>query len=102
VLSEVAVVLRGWHSHAWVDWWWRSWAIWSASRSRIVLTSAPAEPDTRVANGIALHLVDGHLSRVALNELDKAATLSRRNLHIGDLAESLEERAKLVLRNVAR
>jgi hypothetical protein len=34
--------------------------------------------------------------------LDEAATLARRNLHIGNLAETLEERAKFVLSDVAR
>lgn len=91
--SEVAVVLRRWHSHGWVDWWGRSWAIRSASGSRVVLTPTPAEADARVADRVALHLVDGHLSGVALNELDEATTLSRWNLDVGDLAKTLEERA---------
>jgi hypothetical protein len=39
---------------------------------------------------------------VALNELDKTAALSRGDLDVGDLAESLEERAELILSDVAR
>lgn len=64
--------------------------------------TAPAQANARVSNGVTLHLVDGHFGRVSLNELDEAATLSRRNLDIGDLAEALEEGSELVLGNVAR
>jgi len=39
---------------------------------------------------------------MALNELNKTAALSWRNLDVGDLAKALEERAKFVLGNVAR
>jgi hypothetical protein len=39
---------------------------------------------------------------VALDELDKAAALSRGDLDVCDLAESLEERAELILSDVAR
>ncbi len=38
---------------------------------------------------------------MALHELDKAATLPRWNLDVGDLTESLEERTKLVLSNIS-
>lgn len=69
---------------------------------RVVLGSAPGQTDARVPDGVALHLVDGHLGRVAMDELDKAAALAGRDLDVGDFAESLEERAKLVLGDVAR
>ena len=39
---------------------------------------------------------------MALDELHEAASLSGRNLDIGDLAEALEERSQLILSNVAR
>jgi len=80
----------------------RSWAVRSAGRSRVVLAPAPAESDTRVADGVSLHLVDGHLGGVALDELDEAAALSRGDLDIGDFTKALEEGAKLVLSDVAR
>lgn len=100
MLSKVAVVLGRWHPHRWINWRGRCWAIRSTSWSRVVLASAPAEANARVANGIALHLVDGHLSSMALNELNKTAALSRWNLDVSDLAEALEERAELVLSDI--
>jgi hypothetical protein len=36
-------------------------------------------------------LVDGHLSRVAVDELDETAALARRNLDVGDFTKALEE-----------
>lgn len=39
---------------------------------------------------------------MALDELDEATALAGRNLDVGDLAESLEERAELILGHVAR
>lgn len=70
--------------------------------ARVVLRPAPAEADARVADGVALHLVDGHLRCVPVHELDEAAALARRNLDVGDLTESLEERAELILGHIAR
>jgi len=78
------------------------WSIWCAGGSGIILATAPAQSNARVANGIALHLIDGHFSSMALHELNKAATLSRWNLDVGDFSEPLEERAELVLGDVAR
>lgn len=78
----------------------RSRAVGSAD-SRVVLRSAPAESHSRVANGVALHLVDGHLGGVAVDKLDEAAALARRDLDVGDFSESLEERSKFVLRDIA-
>lgn len=69
--------------------------------ARVVLGATPRQTDARVSDGVALHLVDGHLGRVAMDELDKAAALAGRDLDVGDFAESLEERAKLVLGDVA-
>ena len=102
VLSKVAIVLRRWHPHGWVDWWGRGRAVWSACRSGVVLASTPTEANARVTDRITLHLVDGHLRGMALDELDEAAALSRGNLDVGDLAEALEERAELVLCHIAR
>ena len=66
------------------------------------MAAAPAETDSRVADGIALHLVNGHLRSMTLYELDKATTLSRWDLDVSDLTEALEERTKLVLGDVTR
>jgi predicted transcriptional regulator len=49
-----------------------------------------------------LHLVDGHLGSVAVDELNKAAALSRWDLDVGDLPKALEEGAKFVLGDIAR
>jgi len=88
---KVAVRVVRRHAHGGVDWRWRRRAVGGASGARVVLRAAPAQTDTRVTNGVALHLVDGHLSSVALNKLDEAAALSWRDLDVGDLAEALEE-----------
>ena len=79
----------------------RSRAIGSTDTG-VVLRTAPRETDARVADRIALHLVDGHLSGMTVDELDEAATFARRNLDIGNLAETLEEGTQLVLGDVAR
>jgi hypothetical protein len=97
---KVAVLRR--HTHGRVDWGWRRRAVGGASRARVVLRAAPAETDARVTDRVALHLVDGHLGSVTLNELDEAAALSGRNLDIGDLAEALEERTELILGDITR
>jgi hypothetical protein len=70
--------------------------------TRVVLRTAPRKPNTRVTNRITLHLVDGHLGRVAVDKLDKATALARGDLDVGDLAESLEEGTQLILRHVTR
>ena len=72
------------------------------TNARVVLRAAPAEANTRVANGIALHLIDGHLRGMTVDELDKATALARGDLDIGDLAKALEERAQLILSDIAR
>lgn len=73
----------------------------AAGRAGVVLRAAPAQPDARVTDGVSLHLVDRHLGSVALDELDETAALSRRDLDVGNLAESLEEGAQLILGDVA-
>ena len=60
--------MRGRHAHGGVHRWWRRGAIRRPSRARVILTPTPAEPDARVANGIALHLVDCHLGCVPLGQ----------------------------------
>jgi hypothetical protein len=72
------------------------------ANARVVLGAAPAEANARVADGVALHLVDGHLGGVAVDELHETAALARGNLHIGDFAKALEEGSELVLGHVAR
>lgn len=71
------------------------------TNSGVVLRAAPAQADARVSDGVALHLVDGHLGSVAVDKLHKAAALARRNLNVGDFTESLEKGAELVLGDVA-
>jgi hypothetical protein len=97
-------ILVGWgHAHGGVHGRWRgSRAVGAAGRAGVVLGAAPAQADTRVTDGVSLHLVDSHLSGVALDELDETAALSRGDLDVGNLAESLEERAELILGDVAR
>jgi hypothetical protein len=70
--------------------------------SRVVLRPTPGKTNTRISNGIALHLIDSHLSGMTMDKLDKATALARRNLDIGDLSEALEERTKFIFRDVAR
>ena len=65
------------------------------------MRAAPRETDTGVTNRVALHLVDCHLGGVTLDELDEAAALSGRDLDVGNLTKTLEERAKLILSNIA-
>lgn len=89
-----------WHPHVGIDRWRRSRAVRSASRARVVLRTSPAETDAGVANGVALHLVDGHLGSVALDELDETTALARRDLDIGYLSKPSEERAELILGDV--
>lgn len=90
------------NSHVRVNGRGRGGTVGSSSWARVILRATPAQADTRVADRVALHLVDSHLSSVTLDELDKTTALSRRNLDIGDLAESLEERTELILGDVAR
>ena len=99
--SIVAILVLRRHAHRWVDGWRRCRAVRSASRARVVLRAAPAEADTGVADGISLHLVDGHLRSVALNKLNEAAAFARRNLDVGDLSKALEERTEFVLGDVS-
>jgi hypothetical protein len=80
---------------------WGSRAVRSAN-ARVVLATAPTEANTRVANRITLHLVDGHLGSVAVNKLNETTALARRNLDVGDFTEALEEGAELILSHVAR
>lgn len=80
----------------------RGRAVRAASGAGVVLRSTPAETHTGVTDGVSLHLVDGHLRGVALNELNETATLSRRDLDVSDLAESLEERTELILSDITR
>jgi hypothetical protein len=77
-------------------------AVGAAGRARVVLRATPAQTHTGVSNGVSLHLVDSHLSSMALDELDETAALSRGDLDVGDFTEALEERAELILSDVAR
>ena len=101
--SVAAVLVRRRHTtHRRIDRWRRGGAVRSAGRARVVLAASPAQAYSRISDGIALHLVDGHLGSVALDELDETAALARWNLDIGDLTKSLEERAQFILSDVAR
>lgn len=99
--SKVTVVL-GWHAHGRVDRWRRRRTVRSAGGTRIVLAASPTETDARVSDGVTLHLVDGHLGGVALDELDKTAALTRWDFDIGDLAKALEKGTELILGNISR
>ena len=90
-----------WHSRSLILWWWWRWAVRSASWTRVVLGTSPREAHARVSNWISLHLVDGHLCGVALNELDETTALSWWDLNVGDLSKALEEAAELILGDVA-
>ena len=100
--SIVAILMRRRHAHGRIDGWWGSWTVRSASRARVVLAPAPAETDSGVADRVALHLVDSHFCCMTLDELDETTALARWNLDIGDLAKALEERAELILSDIAR
>jgi hypothetical protein len=90
------------HAHARaVDRWRGCRAVGSASRAGVVLGPTPAKTDSRVADRIALHLVDGHLGSVTLHELHESAPLAWWDLDIGDLTEALEEGSELVLGDIA-
>lgn len=81
--------------------WGRRCRTVGSTYTGVVLRTAPRQTDAGVANRVSLHLVDGHFSSVAVDELDKATALSGRNLDVGDLAKALEERAQLILGHVA-
>src|SRR5947199_1650744 len=90
------------HVHSWINRWrWRR-PVRSSSGTRIVLAPSPRKSDSGVTNGITLHLVDGHFRCVTLYELDETAALAWRDFDVGNFAESLEERSKLILRDIAR
>ena len=101
-LLKVAVWVRRRHAHRWVDRGWWSGPVRSSSWAGIVLAATPGETNTRVADRIALHLVDGHLGGVTLNELNEAASFAWGDLDIGDLAKALEERPEFILGDVSR
>lgn len=100
--SKIAIRMSWWHAHRLILWgrWCRS--VWCSSRARIVLGSAPGKANTRVTNGIALHLIDSHLGGMALDELDKSTSFSWRNLDVSDFSKALEKRSELVLSNISR
>jgi hypothetical protein len=97
-----AKVLRR-HAHARaVDRWRGCRAVGSTSGTGVVLGTSPAKANARVADGVALHLVDGHLGSMTLHELHEPASLAWWNLYIGDFTEALEERSELVFGDVTR
>lgn len=100
---KATVLVSSWgHAHGRVDWWRRRRAVGRAGRAGVVLRATPAKADTGVADRVTLHLVDSHLSGVALDELDETAALARGDLDVGDLAKALEEGTELILSHVAR
>lgn len=99
---ELPIARVSWgHSHRGVLGWRWCRSVRGASGSRVILRTAPRETDTGVANGIALHLVDGHFSSMTLDELNETAALSGWDLNVGDLAEALEEGTEFILSDVA-
>ena len=101
-IAAVLVSRRHAAHGAGVDRWRWSGTIRSTGGAGIVLATTPAQANSRIANGIALHLVDGHLGSMSLDELDEAAAFAWWDLDVGDLSESLKERAQLILGNIAR
>lgn len=69
--------------------------------TRVVLGTSPGETNARVADGVALHLVDCHLGGMAVYELDETAALTGRDLDIGDFSEALEEGTEFILGDVS-
>lgn len=101
--GKPAILVSRGHAHGGIHGRGRgSRTVGAASRAGVVLGTAPAQTNTRVADGVALHLVDSHLSCVALDELDETTALARGNLDVGDLAEALEEGPELILGDVTR
>ena len=100
--SIVAIMMRRWHPHGRVNRRRRRRTIRGAGGTGVVLATTPAQPNSRIADGITLHLVDGHFRRVTLHELNEAAALPRRYLDVSDLAEPLEEGTELVFGHVPR
>jgi hypothetical protein len=94
-------MLRG-HSHGWEHWWRGCRPVWGAGWTRIVLATTPRQPDPRIADRIALHLVDCHLCSMSLHKLNKTTAFARGNFDISDLAKSLEEGTKFVFGDIAR
>lgn len=93
----------GWrHAHGRKDGWGRCWAVRGARGARVVLAATPRKTNARVADGISLHLVDGHFGGVTLDELDESTSFSWGNLHVGDFTEALEEGAKLIFGDISR
>lgn len=104
-LSETTGITTGGmgrHAHARVDRRRRSGAIRRTSRTRVILATTPAQANSGVTDGIALHLIDSHLSSMSLHELHETTALAGRDLDVCDLAEALEERTELVLGDVTR
>lgn len=101
--GKPAILVSRGHAHGGVHGGRRgSGTVGATSGAGVVLGAAPAQAHTRVTNGVALHLVDGHLGSVTLNELNEATALSRGDLDVSDFAEALEERTELILGDVAR
>lgn len=100
-LKRELSIWRRRHAHGLVlGWRWR-WTIWRTSRSRVVLRSAPGQTNTGVSDWVTLHLVDGHLSSMTLDELDETATFSWWDLDVGDFSKALEEGTQLILGNIS-
>lgn len=95
------MVLR-WHRHRGKHRGGWSRAIRCAGGTRVVLAASPRQPDPRVADGVALHLVDSHLGSVSLHKLHKSTAFAGGNLDVGDLAKALEEGAQFVFGDIAR
>lgn len=100
--GKPAILVGRGHTHGGVHGRRRgSRTVGAAGRAGVVLGATPRQTHAGVTDGVALHLVDGHLGSVALNKLDETAALSRGDLDVGDFAEALEEGAELILGDVA-
>ena len=98
---KVAIRVTRRHAHGLELRWWWCRSVWCARRSRVILGATPRQANARVADWVALHLVDGHLGGMTLHKLHETTAFSRGDLDVGDLAEALEEGSQLVLRHVS-
>lgn len=100
--GKTAILVGRGHTHGGVHGRRRgSRTVGAAGRAGVVLGATPRQTHAGVTDGVALHLVDGHLGSVALDELDETTALSRGDLDVGDFSEALEEGAELILGDVA-
>jgi hypothetical protein len=98
----VAIRVLRRHTHSRVDGRWRRRPVRGAGRSRVVLAAAPGQADARVADRVALHLVNSHFGRVSMHKLYEATSLARRDFDVSDFTKALEERTEFIFSDISR